>query len=42
MATDGSNKLSYSNKFFSSLGSMSDSDEERVPASCSSRRAVEA
>ena len=31
--TDGSNKLSYSNKFFSSLGSMSDSDEERVPAS---------
>ena len=35
------NKLDYSNQIFHSLGSMSDSDEERVPAS-SLRRAVEA
>ena len=36
------NKLDYSNQIFHSLGSMSDSDEERGPASCPSRRAVEA
>ena len=35
------NKLDYSNQIFHSLGSMSDSDEERGPAS-SLRRAVEA